>query len=1104
MHKTWLPLWLLLFVTSPAQANAPSFKIPGDITFDDQPQRADDEVYLGHALGVDRRGDDGFFIIHVPSFNAGLSRKGHSACAHKRDLKRLPIRPYGAPDAINEPVISADSPTVYADLRYYQGSSYNRDGFFVHRLRCDDLALREPSSGAILPTQLRLTYDPQFTTFEPVGPLLAWEERLCVASADAIGCAWLSEQTPTLRTLTTPLEVMLQLAPAPTYEDEQAWRAAMDAVRYTFGASVALPDGRMAALLRGDSPDERLPGRLGVADFYLVLLRADGRLDRVLYSSPARWHGERTERVGLALGAARGLVYHPERDALIVWPVDDHDWTMQRAILSGGGVSQVTRGFSGTGLLFIPLSEPGVGYLPLSAALVETADYERAGGAGSGLGVVNSIPNITQLRLLGPTQAVLGITRPIKNPLLRWDEDTLDLDQDGLNAAQEARLGTSDWRWDSDGDGIADGVEVASDLDPTRDEGKNGPIIFEQGEIALAQSSWLKTWRLPELAQSFRGQRQIAANPGVMGPLCVDQRCVWPDGHALHVPHDIAAISLDGRLASSRDGSQRTDLITGQTTPWLKALPSGHYALAWYVEDAKSAYYVDDVGRVWHIDASGQPRQVFDVASYRDPRPGSEYPIAHRGPQFATPIGYHQQTGRVLMGLIGGWDAWIIGVKADSPLRIFENAQSMTRLNRHSLSAGGGDPFPKRLHPNGHGDYIADDWVYGPYLTNGRMGGFLSYLGAESLADQTLTGGWGDVLIDAGTGQELVTILRVVEPGDVLLARDGMLYRVGPRGGLASLWPAPRQDVPMRRFALSPGGRACFVAHEPQGRWLQGTFVELSPGEDGRVPEVRTALVEGHPFLDCAYEDEDTVRLLVRAPLDAQGSPTVQIMRWRRGQAQLEPVGEPMQAHEYEGFYDQPRGVSATYKPFHVQDADQNKLEFRLDDGRAIRLHQTVRDDDALSRRLKAHFGSPALAILDGAARADGILILSTTKGLVAWHSELDSFAPVITYGGDLSGALARVPGGVARDPWTRRPIAADLIRPATSPQDPLSPLGPPPPSLGGDPTLEPTPGADPSCAGCASAAGPRSPLAAPLLLLLLLLAIGRCRRRLTTLRRHA
>jgi MYXO-CTERM domain-containing protein len=148
-----------------------------------------------------------------------------------------------------------------------------------------------------------------------------------------------------------------------------------------------------------------------------------------------------------------------------------------------------------------------------------------------------------------------------------------------------------------------------------------------------------------------------------------------------------------------------------------------------------------------------------------------------------------------------------------------------------------------------------------------------------------------------------------------------------------------------------------------------------------------------------------------------------------------------------------------------------------------------VLDDDTFSRRLKAHLNTPTLTIFDGAARADGILILSTSKGLVAWHSELDSFDRVITYGGDLSGALARVPGGVARDPWTRRPLAADLVKPPSS-QSNLDPLGAQPPALSGGLALDPASDADGGCAGCASAAQPRSPLsdAAPLLLLALTL----------------
>ena len=62
--------------------------------------------------------------------------------------------------------------------------------------------------------------------------------------------------------------------------------------------------------------------------------------------------------------------------------------------------------------------------------------------------------------LVGEDTQVIVITQP--------DDDTKDVDGDGLSKGEEEAIGTSDLLQDSDGDGFSDAAEVAAGSDPTR------------------------------------------------------------------------------------------------------------------------------------------------------------------------------------------------------------------------------------------------------------------------------------------------------------------------------------------------------------------------------------------------------------------------------------------------------------------------------------------------------------------------------------------------------------------------------------------------------------------------------------------------------------
>jgi len=1108
-HSCWQPsaaFWV--GIVAPATALALDFAIPGRIdVYRDLP--AENESPLDQVVGMDRPGAEGHYLLY--------SQSGGAECVSKDRRTRIPVWPSGGIDrAMRKPTVAADSDVVYADQRYYQGTQYNRDGFDVFRFRCTDPLKQSGNLSYLDPSRVRLSYDPAFTEFEPVGPMIAWDRRVCVVRRDAIGCASLDDPQPTLRTLVTAKEVAAGIAHPPfydvpdwdwsmgtqsTFQDLFPGQYAFQDQPWGFHAAVALPDGGIVVLLKSEF-QEPLPARAA----YLLRLEPDGRIREVLHGPSTEWRMSRAviqsqTNARFPLLGVTGLAWDPERKAVWIWPLMQWEWTSQKSF---GEFGEAIPGWGGTGALAIRLDPFGLFYLPLSAALVDSA-YERI---RTDRAQANVVPDLREFVLLDGNRARIAHGRPTNETFVRWDPDSLDRDQDGLSSLEEAALGTDDWRWDSDGDGIADGVEAGLGRDPTRDEGYLADRAFDDDPAGLAESPWFATFQLPEAMPAWVGQKHFASNPGMNGPFCIDRTCHFRDGTALTLPHEVRAVSLDGRWAVDSGGAMRTDLWTGQTTPWLDPpFDPVRTGLAWYIEDADSAYVVVAPGNVAfrdvvHIDGQGQRRTLFHLdpeaeaaqyASLPDPGP---YPAPHRGASSLWPIGFHQESGRLIVGVHGAWEAWIVALSSDHPPTILERAQGMTRLNRHVdhgtfgtawaiLLAGSfpnGMPFPWTLHPNGRGDYLSDRWVYGRWFEDGRLGAALDYLGADPLPALNLVGGFGDVLLDANTGSEIVSIPRRVEPGDVLalgaIPGEGMmLYRVGPRGGIATLWPSARQGYTFNAMGASATGRVCLVAGAPGEACPEGCVAEFSPSEESRIPDVLTGLITGRDYRDCAYADDDTL-LLWRVQAGVPAEEASRLERWRRQGPNFVKEAEEVVTEivSPQGLAEGPDGPS--FVP-----GDQS-VWVRMDDGSTVELSN--RSDGPFLPRLASELSLNGLWVKDAVARPDGFVIALVSvlssqvypegNYLVAYRPDQDRLARVLRYGaGEGIAAIARVPGGVGRNPW------GDAVLPVGSGVDPgpgeTAPLGPEVPSFGpGQPVAT-------SRSGCR--AGP-SPVPLPVFLLLL------------------
>lgn len=1065
-------------IPASTMAVAVDFSIPGNPqVFQDRPTSGEES--LDTVVGMDRAGPEGFYLLYD-------STAYPMACLSRDRRRRIPVMPNGGTTPpVRPPVVAADSDVVYSDQRYYQGASFNREGFSVFRFRCGEETKQFGNLSYIDPARVYLTYDPEFTTQEPYGPMIAWDQRICVVTREAIGCASLADAQPVLKTLVTVRQVAAAIAHPPFYDvPDWTWSMGIQSTfqdlfpgEYSFETqpwgfelAAALPDGRMVVLLKS-AFQEPLPARVA----YLVRLGSDGQVEEVLHGPSTEWRvsttvvQEQTNRRHPLLGVT-GMAWDAEDGVVWLWPWADWDWAEQKAFLSDGGVVQ---GFAGTGALGVRPDGTGFFYLPLSAALTDSP-YERLQGVSGtgGANAANRVPDLREFVPLDGPWARIAISRPTSHRFVRWNPATLDRDQDGLTAEEEARLGLDDWRWDSDGDGLSDGAEAGLGLDPTRDEGILANRAFDKGSAGFAESPWFATFRLPEAMPRWTGQKRFAANPGMNGPFCIERTCYFPDGMVMPLSHDIGAISIDGRWAIDPGGAVRTDLWTGATRPWLDPpFDWVRTGLAWYVENAESAYVVVAPGnisftQVVHIDGSGQRRVLLE--SGLDPTPPVDlYPKPHRGAAALWPVGYHLESRTVLVAAQGAWDSWLLAVSARQPPAILERAQGMTRQNRHvdqgtfgtawgNLLQGSfpnGFPFPVVLHGNGQGDYWSDRWLFGAWLEDGRIGESRDFLGADRLDQIRLVGGFGDVLLDSQTGSEIVTIPRRVSPGDVLafgrLVDGGMmLFRVGPRGGLATLWPSPRRGYNFHGMGASPAGRVCLAA-DPGEACPDGCVAEFSPEEEGRGPGLLTGLIGGKGYRDCAYENDDTI-LAWRMVAEAPPGETSRVERWRRQGGtfvkQEETVIGPV---SLQGFVEGPQGP--------VLVPDDQVVVAMLDDGQTISF--SVGSEDRLRSRLEQSLEFRGVSVLDATARPDGFVIaLVRVTGssvypegtyLVAYRPDQDRFARVLRYGGDEGiVAIARVPGGVGRDPWS---WAGPEDQEHDGPENPQSgsPLGPPVPSFG-------------------------------------------------------
>ncbi|MBI4817565.1 MAG: hypothetical protein HY791_14990 [Deltaproteobacteria bacterium] len=975
----------------------------------------------------------------------------------------------------------------------------NRERLRVFRFSCatvgSDGAGAVRVGGAIRENDDPLLAEPLSAAFVKQGP-----DTFCFGSVMGIVCVDLATTPPTLTLVLdfATLDVGLGVDPAAAAD---AWNG--DMPPYSEGWSLlsiaTAPDGRIffvadreyrSGLPTLQSDNSYRHRFIGERDVDGTVVRRFGPVPQLesFWPDVGRYPGWNP------LTVVGRLVYSEELRAVIV-PVEGNEFD---ALDWKNGLL----GWRGFGLRVIPIDSVGTGYLPISQPIAKLlAQCEGVGGACAALGVT--------------TSSVGALLVPVKsgaNPNaheyslyeLEFDADLLDLDDDGLLAAEERAAGTLDTLPDSDGAGTIDGVEAhLSHTDPTSPGGEPAFQLPQFGRVSYVPSPLIRS-QLPTL--DYDAMRPFdTRSAGVKGPLCLNGLCYGPSGAVVFRYPVERAI---GAPVVSHDGEHITmETAEGLVRFWFsdarEELSVSRADLERFVPAAPSRLHVFPIDRhrTWIAsDGVVEPdRFPAVVALATDSKIEIKYDHekaqrdsgltvekddvfdgrTHEVKASIIVMGYDDVTRQMLIGVRGSWDSYRVGIGADGVTlidrgRVLAGLTATDWSNLAATLSWYEPPLPSFMLPTGHGDFFTTSGLMEPYGAF-RATNILS----TTLLDRPLQGIWGDVLLETlccGFHEdgffELVRYDESVNPGDLLVLRGNAgsdpvkLHKSGPRGGLAEVWPRANEAiVEIAGLDLAADGsmRLC-VADEGSN-----TVFEFEPAGPRGAPELLrfSELVEG--IVDCAYAADGSLQVLAR-------DPSRRLVR-----AAGDEFAELLVAEEY----------PAEPEPIEFVHGRGGELETRLTgdglrgkaylpDGRVITMREgefTVRVEGvAVADIPRLVFGNylsnftPDFATrVTFRVRPDGlVVVIPHHAAVVAPYATLGNVyvadigsGGVLELGvGDLDAAhgigAVVVPGGAGGNPWTGRIGASE-------PELPEGVVGPAAPSA-------PTGGENVESSGCSAA----------------------------------
>ncbi|MCB9678159.1 MAG: putative metal-binding motif-containing protein [Alphaproteobacteria bacterium] len=446
-----------------------------------------------------------------------------------------------------------------------------------------------------------------------------------------------------------------------------------------------------------------------------------------------------------------------------------------------------------------------------------------------------------------------------------------DLDLDGLSAAREAALGTDPLSSDTDGDGMADGLEAGfGGTDPTVPD----PLPTERR--AWVESNEIDLW--PLLPTEVFADNIHTYDAFVGGVACVNGSCVREDASSVplsEVSLLTADLAYDFRLLPG-DTFERTDLQTGAVTTVSYGLQTTPFRFRVFVDGTALVMSPDNVLSVAAPGGSPAPIGSPACALTRAEAAEGTCPSWAPGGSAIEWIGHDVASDRILVRIASATGpASVAAVGRDdelyvtSLLRIEPPGRRVEHLFR--LPDGGW-----MAHFDDLSAVVLDDGFRptgAPQRPFRRVGGWFRdgfLLGANDF-----------------TAGLLVPVPETIEPGEALLGARGRhvaypltygldwrLWRYTRHGGAAE-W----LDAEAFRANAGPSGQASIDASPLEAITSIGTTSETACMVEGQrvwsldltVPAdaVAPQLVEdGAGAVACAYDDAGDLAILGSDTLD--------------------------------------------------------------------------------------------------------------------------------------------------------------------------------------------------------------------------------------------
>lgn len=548
------------------------------------------------------------------------------------------------------------------------------------------------------------------------------------------------------------------------------------------------------------------------------------------------------------IASADAVVWDPTLGAALVGPLRNAEWSNDIIVLGNDGGGNLLSGPRGPG------------------GLVALAVRVAPGGGATGGGTVSFTEALAEREVtlsgsLEPGREGEGprLVTASGRFTIAYDLGRLDLDKDGLSGADEAALGTSDWRALSDGVVTPDGRELLCGTDPLDPDDDWGARVVEPTQLVPSP-----LWSLRGISADGPVLRSYAGN-GAAGPedapapLCRGGAC-WDasGGFVGSYPGSAMALGADGAhvaLFDDEGGVVTQEIRSGRRTriATAEALAEllGGDGVELVAVDGERAFGVRRApGRVVWLEAGRAPEVVFELPA-PDTLPADD--LRERVKGELRVIGFLHESRALLVSARTTWREYLFGVVVGGEVVALgqETGQEVV--------------FPDWVAPYADGvlfnaaaridDLGLRGWI-GALMTPGLDlvpttkvdAPFVPYPGVPA---------WGSVFVEdptptTGGWLEMVRVPRRAVPGELYVWGRGGLLRQPPRGGLVPVFEEADYgwSSGVTGLALSRDGVLCVVNH------ALGEVRLLRPALAGGPPALEGGRLSLEAARDCGWDEE--------------------------------------------------------------------------------------------------------------------------------------------------------------------------------------------------------------------------------------------------------